>query len=244
MRFIAYIFIIANILSVALPGHATVVDRKTPFLKFKREKAEIDSERMAGKNKWYNNREEYEEQRAKDRAEYSKKRRKTATVSDDFGPEIREWRNKRRREFDEYEEVRQRYSKGIVRQSQSNLSEMEEFDLAETRERADYRKRVLYGGKPSYGKNIVPGEGGSGSGSPGGGYVPRPSDYTPYTPPPSGGDADYQSGDDFLPPPPPPEGFENDIPPPPPFIPEDGGDGFIPPPPPPPFEDEPPPPVY
>lgn len=249
MRFSAYILIIFTLLGSWAFAAQGVVDRKTPFLKHQNETKRIDEVRESAKDKWLIERVELEEKRKRDQAEFLKKRRKMPTVSDDFGPEIRDWHKKRSREFEIYEEARRIYSKTIPKKELSNLSEMQEFDLFEKGERFDYRKRALYGGKPSYSKNTSsPGsfDSGGSSSSGGGGYVPRPSDYNsnPYTPPPSGGDADYQSGDDFLPPPPPPEGFENDIPPPPPFIPEDSNDGFIPPPPPPPFEDEPPPPVY
>jgi hypothetical protein len=218
-------------------GRVVVVDRKKHFYDYKKEVSAENTEREKGKANWYNLRQKIEEDRERAYAEFLKTRKKTPSVSDDFGQPIRDWRKEKQKYFSAYEDERKKYLKNLPPRIIGNLSEEEELGLLDDPPRVDYKKRALYN------SGLANKSGGSSGGS--SNYVPRPSDFgSGYTSPPDfSGDNNTATDDGFLPPPPPPEGFDYQDAPPPPFVPDEG-DGFSPPPPPPAFEEEPIQPIY
>lgn len=178
-------------------------ERLKGFVQHRRKNAEHDQIRLSGRDEIKKKREAWEEQRTKAVDEYKAWKKRQATRVDESSPEYFEDLAAKKKYAQGHEESRKQYNReqeaqAARRKTNVKLSEAEELGLEAWTDRADVKKRALYGGKPDF--NSVRGRGSGIS-----------SGYTDFAPPPAPPPQDFNQ-----PPPQPPEFFEPEIPPPPP----------------------------
>lgn len=218
-------------------------ERLSGFAEHQSRNAQFDKARLQGERAYFEEEEQWENQKNRELSEY-KKNKKQVAMSED-GPEAKADEAEKKRYELAQAEAKKQYilEKGpdeqIDRQALHLPSEARELGIEGEGPRYDYRKRALYGARPRYGKASPSYGSSSGSSSPSfsgsssnfpppptfddfgeGGYVPAPNMPDDF-------------GDVPPPPPPPPPAFGDD------FGGFGGGTSDFPPPPPPPpsFED-------
>jgi hypothetical protein len=164
-----------------------------------------------------------------------KKMKKLEKQESDAVEDYQAFLDSKKKEDKEYEIAKKEYQKnkkiGQAIEAKRDFTEAEELGIFVERPRYDYKKRALYGAKPTYKTAAKSSNSGGSSGSGSGNYTPP----------------DFAADSGYIPPPPPPppdmpnDTFYDEIPPPPPppmpgadFGDGGMGDGYIPPPPPPP----------
>lgn len=194
-----------------MPEVFTDAERLKGFYKHKKEAKEFDKERMSAVQEVKAERERWAAQLKKGLPEYRKQKELEKKLMDEMS-EAFVFDEKDKKEVDlQSEKARKKYiaERDAARNKQKStvrLTEEEEYEVPDKRERVDVTLRALYGAKTRFSKNSS--ATGSAGGSSGGGYVPPSNDFIPPPPPP-----EFSAPPEFSPP---TEFFEPEIPPPPP----------------------------
>ena len=216
-------------------------ERLGGFAEHQNKQKKLDQLRESGEQEFLENEARWADQKNRQLLDY-KKSKKNAEIKED-GAEAKADAASKKDYVDQYEKERVLFIKERVKRKSFSRealklpSEQKELGLAEERPRYDYRKRVLYGANPKWGRKPPGSSVDSFSPSSGGTSFPPPPTFDDF-----GGDTGYvpapnMSDDmgDMVPPPPPPMPMGTDF--------SNGGFNemspeFAPPPPPPPFVNE------
>lgn len=232
-KFLSLILFVSLFLSLTQRSWASSAeeDRLRGYSEHKSENDLFDKTRAKGERAFLEEAEQWENQRRRDSVEY-KKQKKTIELKED-GPEAKadveeknKWLKDAKESHREYVKERAQIRSDILDRKKKGLpTEQQELNIAEERQRFNYKTRPTFGGKYKWGKSesassssgggyTSPSYGDFGGGS--GGYVPPPSlpeDYgdVPMPPPPVPGFGEDSLGGGFnndfsMPPPPPPMG--------------------------------------
>lgn len=206
-------------------------DRLSGFAEHKQKVKDFEKDRDRDEVDFFREKAEWEKQRKKDLEAYRKLKKEDSTPKE-FGLEHREWQQEKKAQQKEAEENRSEESRARkawlrTKKNTVKLTEAEELELNMNRDRYDYQKRSLYGGRMKIGKWTL----GSGSSA---GSSKSSSNTTMPTPSYDG----FGDGGGYIPPPPMPEPYYDPSLETPPTMPNDfGGDLAPPPPPAPPMDD-------